>query len=329
MTEPSDVIVVGASAGGVEALQKFVHGLPADLPAAVLVVLHLPVTAVSTLATILDRAGVLPAHTARQGMPLEAGAVYTATPRHHLLVSRRRIVLSHGPTENGHRPGVNALFRSAALTWAPRVAGVVLSGSLDDGTAGLALIKSRGGVAAVQDPADAKYRSMPETALRRVQVDLVRPARELGPALAETLRVRGDLPAPLPPPDLTRLEAQIDAGAAVAKSGMATLAPPADLICPDCDGPLLDMGDGLHFRCLVGHAWTAAALLIEENTEIERALWMALRALEDKRRITRRMQDDARRQGQDDTADRFAARSAEHDRSIDVLRRLLVLRDGN
>ncbi len=179
-----DLIVVGASAGGVEALKAFVAGLPADLPAAVLVVLHLPTSRTSALATILGRSGPLRAEFARAGQPLTHGLIQVAPPDHHLLVTDGVVALSHHPAENGHRPSVNALFRSAAMAAGPAVIGVLLSGALDDGVAGLAAIVSRGGLAVVQDPAEALHASMPEQALRHVEVDYVLSATDMGAVLA-------------------------------------------------------------------------------------------------------------------------------------------------
>ncbi|GAA4410854.1 hypothetical protein GCM10023148_02560 [Actinokineospora soli] len=178
-----DLIVVGASAGGVEALRDLVAGLPPELPAAVAVVLHLPAGGSSALAQILSRAGPLPAVSAGSGMPLVEGRVHVAPPDRHLLVVGDHLVLSEGPTENGHRPAVDALFRSAATAAGARTVGVLLSGVLNDGVAGLVAIRARGGAVVVQHPEDALYPGMPENALRHVDADLVLPARDIGPAL--------------------------------------------------------------------------------------------------------------------------------------------------
>jgi two-component system chemotaxis response regulator CheB len=184
-----NVVVVGASAGGVEALRSLVAGLPPDLAAVVVVVLHLPVGGTSALSRILSRAGPLPALTAEDGMPLRPGRVYVAPPgRHHLLVVDHHLRLSDGATLPGHRPAVDVLFRSAALAFGPRIIGVVLSGVLHDGAAGLVEIASRGGITMVQDPADARYRGMPDSALRLLTADHVLPAGRMGAVLAELTR---------------------------------------------------------------------------------------------------------------------------------------------
>ena len=167
------LIVVGASAGGVQALTRLVGGLPADLPATVVVVLHVPSTGSSVLSAILDRHGELPATPASQGARLLPGRIYVAPPDHHVLVGDGELLLDRGPKHNGHRPAIDPLFESAAHALGAGVIGVILSGTRDDGTAGLGEIKRRGGLAVVQDPDDAAYPSMPENALERVDVDHV------------------------------------------------------------------------------------------------------------------------------------------------------------
>lgn len=173
-----DIIVVGASAGGVEALSTLAAGLPADLPAAVFVVLHLPQHATSVLPQILDRAGSLPAAHPGDGEAIRTGRIYIAPPDRHMVIERGCVRLSRGPRENGHRPAIDTLFRSAARAYGDRTIGVILSGTLDDGTAGLAAVKSRHGLAVVQDPASAIYPGMPHSAIDNVAVDYVAPLGE-------------------------------------------------------------------------------------------------------------------------------------------------------
>lgn len=319
--EPSSLIAVGASAGGVEALREFVAGLPPDMTAAVLIVLHLPPGGFSALPAILGRACALPVQAAGDGIEAMPGHIYTAVPDTHLLVRDGRMVLSHGPTENGHRPGVDATFRSAAMVYGPRAAGVVLSGGLDDGSAGLALIKRMGGLTAVQDPKEAMHPGMPNSAMRQVDVDLVLPARAIGDALVTALRHR--VSARPPPSELDRLENAIDAGHRIERNGVADMTIPSGLTCPDCSGSLYDLGDG-RYRCRVGHAWSPEALLIEQGTEVERALWAALRALQEKQQLADKMCADAGRFGDTRLSARFAAQSAEQLSAAKILRKLLV-----
>jgi two-component system chemotaxis response regulator CheB len=194
-----DVIVIGASAGGVEALRELVSTLPVELPATVLVVLHLPADGFSALPAILDRAGPLPAASAAGGEKLEPGRILVAPVDHHLLVTDSHLELGRGPKENGHRPAVDTLFRSAARALGPRVIGVVLSGSLDDGAAGLRAIALRGGRTVVQDPRDAHYGDMPRHALEQVAADHVVPVAQMGEVLARLCRE--EIPATRPDPD--------------------------------------------------------------------------------------------------------------------------------
>jgi two-component system chemotaxis response regulator CheB len=183
-----DILLIGASAGGVQALSAVVGALPRDLPAAVFVVLHIAPYGRSAMPMILSRAGVLPATHAEDGEPIEPGRVYVAPADHHLMLEPGRVRLSRAPTENGQRPSVDVLFRSAAQAYGPRCVGVVLTGNLDDGTIGLAVVKKYGGIAVVQDPEEADYPSMPRSALHNVEVDYVSPLAGIAPLLVELAR---------------------------------------------------------------------------------------------------------------------------------------------
>jgi two-component system chemotaxis response regulator CheB len=285
-----DVIAVGASAGGVEALRALVAGLPPDFPGAVLVVLHMPRDAPSALPGILDRSGPLPAATAIDGEHLRPGRIYVAPNDHHLLVLDGHIRLTRGPAENGHRPAVDPLFRSVARAFGRRAIGVVLSGSRDDGAAGLTSIVQRGGTAVVQDPEDALYPWMPRAALARVLTDHVEPAAKLGGLIAGITAVELPDNAPVQADD-----ALLDAEVSMSELGPLTSdelnVPAAGYGCPSCGGSLFQIAaDPLpRYRCRVGHAWSPESLLEEQAIALEGALWMALRALEEKSALSRRM----------------------------------------
>ena len=319
-----DLVVIGASAGGVEALRDVAGGLPADLPAAVLAVLHLPSGGTSALAEILDRAGPLPSTTARHGEVLEHGRLYVGPPDHHLLVHDDWLALSRGPTENGHRPAVNALFRSAAVGQGARVIGVVLSGVLDDGAAGLGAIKSRGGLAVVQDPEDAAYRGMPEAALRAVEADQIVPARAIGELLTELVRLElPDGPA-TEPSRLLHFENAVAQNTVPSEFDLSQLGRFAGLTCPDCHGALVALEPGQdRFRCRVGHAWSADALLATADHRMQNALWMALRTLDEKASLARRMAESARCRGSDHLAVRYDRTAEEAGEAARVLRERL------
>jgi two-component system chemotaxis response regulator CheB len=283
-----NVAAVGASAGGVEALANFVAGLPQDLPYAVLVVMHLPVGAPSVLAQILDRKGPLPASQAVDGEPLTTGTIRVAVPDRHLLVHDRHIALSEGPTENGHRPAVNSLFRSVALAFGRRAVSVVLSGVLDDGTLGSAAIRMRGGTTIAQAPTDAQFRAMPLNAIQAGVIDHEVPATEMG-GLLQKLAGR-DFDHRQTRPDLRmELENHIAmAGRFSTSFDTEDLGAPTGYSCPDCNGGLISVSAG-NYRCHVGHAWTADALLGARDQETEGALWVAMRSLQEKARLSRRL----------------------------------------
>jgi len=315
------VIAIGASAGGVESLRALVAGLPPDFAGSVLVVLHLPRDAPSALPSILTRSGPLPAAVAVDGEPLRPGRIYVAANDRHLLLLDGHLRLSHGPAESGHRPGVDPLFRSVARSAGPRGIGVVLSGSRDDGAAGLAAIVARGGIAVVQDPAEALYPSMPLAALAQSPTPHVWPAAKLGGLLAELIALPQDDPH-LPP------DHQLDSEVAMSDLAPVTtdeFARPAGFGCPSCGGALFQLGEGtsVRYRCRIGHAWSAESLLDEQALALEGALWMALRALEEKSELSRRLAaaDSHRHSG---TGARFRSIAVDADSAGATIRQLIA-----
>jgi two-component system chemotaxis response regulator CheB len=321
---PDHMVVVGASAGGVEALVNLSASLPADLPAAVFVVLHVPSTASSALPDILSRQGPLRAGHARDGEPIERGRIYVAPPDHHLLLRTGHMHLTRGPRENGHRPAIDPLFRSAAREYGVRVVGVVLSGALDDGTAGLLAIKSRGGVAVVQDPGDALYPGMPSSAAEHADVDHVLAAASMGILLAKlTAEPARESPGPAPT-DMT-VEVEMAGFSLKAFEGEHP-GEPSGFSCPDCNGVLWEIQtEGLRrYRCRVGHAWSPESLLTQQSEDLEAALWVALRSLEERAALARRLAEPARRRGHSITATRFEEQATEAQQAARLVRNLLL-----
>ena len=257
-----DIIVIGASAGGIDALKRLVGQLPADLPAAIFITVHISAHSRSYMPDILARAGSLPVVHPDDGSPIEYGRIYVAPPNRHLLIERGHVHLSGGPKENRHRPAINPLFRSAALAYGPRVIGVILTGTLDDGTAGLWEIKRRGGITVVEDPNTALYGEMPQSALVNVDVDFVVELAEL-PALLTTLAGR-----------------ESEKAIGVSNDMQTKL---TRLTCPDCNGPIEEFQAGAmpEFKCRVGHSYSPASMVAAHAEWLERALWAAVLALEE------------------------------------------------
>ncbi|MFL0240154.1 MULTISPECIES: chemotaxis protein CheB [Mycobacteriaceae] len=282
------VVAVGASAGGVEALTQMAAELPADLPMAVLVVLHMPIDAPSVLARILDRAGPLPAAAATNGEELESGRLHVCVPNRHLMIDDHRTLVTRGPTENGHRPAINALFRSAAITFGPRAIGVLLSGVLDDGVSGLKAIQSRGGATIAQTPDDALFPGLPSAALESGVADYEVRATDVGVLLKQLSEHVSEEPIMEPDPGLL-LENRIAMAEPFATDfEIESLGPPSGYTCPDCNGSLQTIGEG-NYRCHVGHAWSAESLLRARDDEVNGALWVAVRSLQEKAQLARRM----------------------------------------
>lgn len=296
-----DIVVIGASAGGMAALEQLVSALPADLPAALFVVWHLSPGVRSVLPQVLTRAGPLPATNPKDGDPIKPGRIYVAPNDHHLLIERGYVRVTKGPKENRFRPAVDPLFRSAAYMYSTRVTGIVLSGALDDGTAGLWAIKLRGGTAIVQDPSDAMHRSMPLNALENVSVDYNVPVAEMGPLLARITREEAPPEALLPSHERERMEAEIKIAREV-DSRLENILQYGELspfTCPECHGVLSTFRDGniVRFRCHTGHAMSAGALLASNTEQVEQRLLDALRALDETIMLLNKLGEDYAQQG--------------------------------
>ena len=298
-----DLVVIGASAGGIETLTRIVAELPADLAATVCIVVHIAPTSPSALAGILQRSGPLDCRQAADGDPLVPGKILVAPPDHHLVIEDDHAHLTIGPRQNGHRPAVDALFRSAALACDGRVIGVVLSGNRDDGAAGLATIKSRGGAAIVQDPADALYSGMPANAIANVAVDTVVPADGIAAAIAQMVNSAD------PPPEEP------------ADSEDSSSSQEPMLACPECGGVLVHdpMAGVPQWRCQVGHRYSAESLADEQAARVEGALWTAIRALHERGALLERMARNCESRGQPRSARRFQVKAQDANAQAEVV----------
>lgn len=322
-----DIIVIGASAGGVEALLQLVAPLPEDLPAALFIVIHFPAQSRSKLPDILNRECPLHVAHARDGEAIKHGRIYIAPPDYHLLVKRGYIRLVQGPKENGTRPAIDPLFRTAAKAYGSRVVGVVLSGTLDDGTAGLIDLKRLGGLAVVQHPDDALFSGMPQNAIAHVDVDHILPVSAIAPVVVRlaqepvveegVLTMFNDSDLEMEP-DIVELD-----GAGLRSQGQPGTT--TSLTCPDCGGNLFQTHERnlLQFRCRVGHAFSAESLVAGQAKAQEEALWAAIRSLEERAELMSKMASSARSRNSTKSAQRFEAQALEAQQRSDLIRQAL------
>ena len=319
-----DIILIGGSAGSLKALCELLQELPPDLPAAIFVVLHLGES--SMLADVLGRRSTLPVVAARNGAAVEPGHIYVGVPGLHLLLHDDHILLRRGPRENGARPAIDPLFRSAAASRGSRVIGVVLSGALSDGTAGLRAIKRCGGLAVVQDPEDALVPSMPRSALGHLEVDYVRTVAEMPALLARLVREPSG-PSPEVPVDV-RLEAAIAAQELADMKVDQALGRISPFTCPECHGALWEIREEpmLRFRCHVGHAYTADAVLAAQDEEVDRLLGTLQRAHQERAALARRMAELERAEERHNLADRLETRAREYEDDARLV--LELIRNG-
>jgi two-component system chemotaxis response regulator CheB len=314
-----DIIVIGASAGGVEALRALIGALPPDLPAAVFVVIHISPGVKSFLPTMLSNAGVLPARHATDGEAIEPGRIYVAPPDRHMVLRDGHVHLSAGPKENRTRPAVNPLFRSAAAAYGPRVIGVVLSGALDDGTAGMLSIERAGGIAVVQDPDEALFPSMPRSVIRYVDIDHVVSVANM-PELLERLVSQPAAQAPARDPSPqgeNRMETTGSGDSPGAPSGVT---------CPECRGVLWEERDGelMEFRCRIGHRFSTESLMAEQDSEAEAALASTLRSFEERASLAHTLAGRAReRRMPRPEVERYSRQAREADELAAQIRRML------
>jgi two-component system chemotaxis response regulator CheB len=326
------LIVMGASVGGVNALSTIFAALPANLPAAILVVTHVGARK-SLLPEILGKTSALPVRFAEEREPVRAGRILLAPPDRHMLIAnlagQATVELTRGPKENHTRPAIDPLFRSAAAAFGPRVVGVILSGYLDDGTAGLQAIKACGGKALVQEPQEAAAPSMPQSALDNVAVDWRLPVAEIGPALlalAHGTLAPATRAQPLPPaPAWIAVENRFARGVGTMEQ-LEKIATPSTFTCPECQGTLWEVHgqQPQRFRCHTGHSFTAQVLGELQHEKAEEAIWAAVRALQEKEKLYLSLAAKAQVWKHPGTADDYAAKARQAGEQADVLKRALL-----
>jgi len=318
-TPKRNIIVIGTSAGGVDALCELTKNLPNDLDASLFVVMHIGSS--SALAQVLSRCGNLPAVTAENNKSYQPGCIYCAPPHCHLSIKDHKMVLKRGPRENGHRPAADVLFRSAARTHRSKVVGIVLSGGRDDGSAGLFAIKARGGVAIVQDPKEAMTKNMPQNALNMVDVDFCLPVRQIAKVVVQLVNGKATNVAESLA-DGTKMEGH-------ASADHPTSQPPGGQIqfsCPECNGPMYQVkeGDLVRFQCFVGHAFSPESLSEEHTEALERALWTAIRKLKERIVLHEELiKRKTRNKGEDELLNRLEESVATAEQDLKLLRDIL------
>ena len=324
-----DIVVIGASAGGVEALLNMVKVLPVDFPAPIFVVIHLSPYSPSQLPKIISRGSNLPAVHPKDGQAIEPGTIYIAPPDHHLLLEKEgRIAVKKGPKENRFRPSIDALFRSAALLYGPRVTGIVLSGLLDDGTSGMWSIKQNGGICVVQDPEETQFPHMPQNVMQYVEVDHELTASEIGVLLVALTQEK----APVRPAltkeemELLKMEVIIASRDNAFEMGIMGMGELTTYSCPECKGALVrfDEGQMIRFRCHTGHAYSSSTLLAGVTTQVEEKLWEAMQGLEATNMLLNQIAEHYQEKGNAGTAKQFEKKAKQIADRAKVLKDIVI-----
>ncbi|WP_458095081.1 chemotaxis protein CheB [Roseomonas sp. WA12] len=320
-----DVVAIGGSLGSTAVLRRIIGGLPEGFPAALLIATHVPASSAGYLADALAGHSALPIGLAVDGQPVEPGRIYIAVPDRHLMVAEGAIMLGTGPRENMARPAVDPLFRSVALSYGPRAIGLVLTGLLNDGASGLGAIKAMGGVAMVQHPLDAEAEDMPRAALETVEVDHVGRADELAGLLGVLAGSPAGPAGPMPPE--LELEVAIAAGRRLGSDQLRGMADPVPLSCPHCHGVMSEMRGvrPLRYRCQIGHAFTAEALVASQEGGVGEALRIAMRMMEERVELVTRMAREARESGRNAVAELYESRATEYTGYAATLRRAATM----
>ncbi len=321
-----DIVVIGASAGGIEALRTLAGSLPKTFNGSIFVVMHSGADSPGVLDIILRRAGLLPTVQPRDNEKIQLSTIYVAPPDHHMLIEPGRIRLSRGPKENRFRPAIDPLFRSAAQVYGPRVIGVILTGGLDDGTAGLWAIKRLGGTAVVQDPQDALVSSMPLSALKYVRVDYRLPLVEIGALLVRLTHSEAEEKGVYEVPDNLDIEVRIAKQEPGIDLDVREIWETSSYTCPECHGVLLKLEEGgrIRFRCHTGHAFSADSLLADLTEGVEQSLWSTIRSIEESVLLLRHIARHMTEIGETKSAEDFWTKANEALERAELVRKAVV-----
>lgn len=314
-----DIMAIGTSAGGVEALLFLAKGFRPNFPASILVTIHLPSQFRSSLDEILTRAGPLAATFASEGEVMKKARIYIAPPGRHMLVDGEQLWLGEGPRENSARPAIDPMLRSTASCCGNRAVGVVLTGTLGDGASGLWTLSKTGGITVVQDPSDAAFPEMPRTALNRFHPDHVVHLQEL-PALLDSLAHQPAGNAG-PAPDSVRYEVEVARSGRASMNDMDRFGRRSVLTCPDCGGVMWELNEGKlsRYRCHVGHAYTAELMMMGVDDNLRRAMAIAQRALDERTALLRKLHEEAAENGRPGLAESWSRRMREFQQESDVI----------
>lgn len=323
-SEPKFIVVVGASAGGLNSVIELTAQLKEEMNIAVFVVLH--ITKMSLSEVLVSRLQNLTSYTcklAEDGEPIKSNHVYLSPPEVHLLVTKGKVILGNGPSENRWRPSIDMLFRSAAAAYDSRVIGIILTGLMQDGTAGMDAIRRSGGTLIVQDPKEADYPDMPLSVLQNMDVDYTVSVTKIGAILSE--KTGDELPPKKEVPHDIAVEAELSQKIAISIDALAEVGKHSPFSCPDCGGHLyfLNSENIEHYKCHVGHSYTEGELLFQMTNSLEATLWVALRMMEERRLLLDKMSREERGKGWVHSAEQKQVRSAEMKTHIEQLKELL------
>jgi two-component system chemotaxis response regulator CheB len=330
MSKPKFVIVIGASAGGTTALSELITQFKSGMDAAIFIVMHLSRTALSNfLLQRLQPHTTLKCVVAQEGEKIEKDRIYISPSNQHLLVTKDKIVLGRGPEENRYRPSIDVLFRSAAAAYSTRTIGVILTGMLDDGTAGMDAIKRSGGICIVQDPNEAEYPEMPFSVLDNMEVDHCVPLSKMGKII---LNITETDPEEKPAPPDVLIESEIAERVVVGFESVTKIAEKSIFACPDCGGGMWyienQRGKVNRYRCHIGHSYSEKDLVVKQGEKLESTLWIALRIMEERRNLLKKMEGDAFKKGLTKVAGMHKQKKDELQLHVDNIKEILFASQG-